>query len=53
MYVKILKMFFLKKNLLSNDLRIKKTSTVKGTIIPSTLVAIASEHIIEDIKAPL
>ena len=46
-------MFFLKKMLLSSDLRIKKTSTTKGTITPSTLVATAKEHVIEDNKAPI
>ena len=44
-------MFLLKKLLLSNDLRIKKITTIKGTIIPNTLVAIASEHEIEATKA--
>jgi hypothetical protein len=39
--------------LFSIDLRIKKITTTKGTIIPSTLVAIAREHVIEDSKAPL
>ena len=46
-------MFLLKKSLFSNDLRIKKITTIKGTIIPNTLVAIAREHVIEASKALL
>jgi hypothetical protein len=47
----ILKIFFFISLFLSKYLKIKKIRTINGTMIPITLVAIASEHVIDNKKA--